>query len=260
VSSYAILLVTASWMSGSAGETATPHVPTGAVVQCCHRDGCGGGHRGLCRRQSCAPAPCDTPAVDHGCDGCPCKQVLGHCGCRRGLLRRILDRLKNCRLCCRRNRCRDQVVCEQPVCHVVTTEVCPAPAAAPAPATEPQPDKVAPEPKKETPPPPPPPAAFEIKKEYLPKVGNAADYSWVTGQLFYIHAEGGLWLVRYAPHEKEDRYGGSVVLAPSLTMDTYQEGDLVTVRGGVLHDGRASKYLGGPPYRANNMELVERLK
>ncbi len=250
MNAYAILLVSASWATGIDGATPPAQPVSSPVVQCCHQERCSTRHRALCHAPKCQAAPCESVILEHGC---PCKQVLGSCHCKTGLLRRLLDRLMNCKLC-RRNRCKPQ-----PVCHVVCSEPVPA-----KPAPAPEPLKTMPEPKpaaKPAPAPQPPvQATFEIKKEYLPKVGNAADYSWITGQLFYIHAEGGLWVVRYAPHEKEDRYGGSVVLTPSLAMSSYQEGDLVTVHGGVLHEGRASKFLGGPPYRGSSMELVERLK
>lgn len=100
----------------------------------------------------------------------------------------------------------------------------------------------------------------DIKKEYLDKVGSAPDYSWVRGQLFYIHADGGLWVVRYAPLEKEDRYGGSVVLAAATNMQYFREGDLVTVHGDMLNEGRASKFLGGPLYRALAVNLEQRAR
>ena len=104
--------------------------------------------------------------------------------------------------------------------------------------------------------------ATEIAKHYLDKVANADDYSWVTGQLFYVHvhADQGLWVVRYASVDKEDRYGGSIVLAPAAPMDGLREGDLVTVRGEILDQGRASRYLGGPLYRATDVGLKDRSK
>jgi hypothetical protein len=107
-----------------------------------------------------------------------------------------------------------------------------------------------------------PAPAMEIAKEYLRKVANADDYSWVTGQLFYIHvhADQGLWLVRYAPVDKEDRYGGSVVLASAASMANFREGDLVTVHGEILNEGRGSRYLGGPLYRALAVQLRERAR
>ncbi len=52
-----------------------------------------------------------------------------------------------------------------------------------------------------------------VRKSYAGKFGHELDYSWITGQLFYIHADGGLWVLRYAGVDSEDRFGGSVVLA-----------------------------------------------
>ena len=100
----------------------------------------------------------------------------------------------------------------------------------------------------------------EISKEYLPRVGHNADYTHITGQLFFVHADKGLWVVRYAPVDREDRYGGSVVLSPVINMDTYQDGDLVTINGDILNDGRATRYLGGPAYRTQAMLLEDRPK
>src|SRR5262249_12105378 len=37
-----------------------------------------------------------------------------------------------------------------------------------------------------------------LRKGFQKKVGAADDYSWVTGQLFFVHVDGGLWVVRYA--------------------------------------------------------------
>jgi hypothetical protein len=98
---------------------------------------------------------------------------------------------------------------------------------------------------------------FELHRRYESRVGHAPDYSWVTGQLFYVHADGGLWVLRYAPLYQEDPNGGSVVLARDVRMDTYHEGDLVTVHGEILNR-RSSVFLGGPLYRAGTIELVDR--
>lgn len=103
-----------------------------------------------------------------------------------------------------------------------------------------------------------PPAPAEIKKENVLKVAMADDASWIVGELHYVHADGGLWVVRYAPLDKEDRYGGAVVLAKGQDMSKFREGDLVFVKGSVLDEGRASKYVGGPLYRATSIELNER--
>jgi hypothetical protein len=99
---------------------------------------------------------------------------------------------------------------------------------------------------------------FESHRRYESRVGHAADYSWVSGQLFYVHADGGLWILRYAPLSYEDQNGGSVVLARDLPMDNYHEGDFVTVHGEILNQ-RSSAFLGGPLYRAYSIELNEKL-
>ena len=87
----------------------------------------------------------------------------------------------------------------------------------------------------------------------------ADDASWVLGQLFYVHEDGGTWIVRYAPYSKEDRYGGEVILAHGIDMSNLREGDLAFVRGEIIKPDRASKYVGGPLYRASSVELNERI-
>jgi hypothetical protein len=99
----------------------------------------------------------------------------------------------------------------------------------------------------------------EIKKEYQKKVGAADDYSWITGQLFYLHTDGGVWVVRYASVGENDRFGGSVVLASAVNMKNFRDGDLVCVTGELLSNGRASSHLGGAPYRATHIEMIERV-
>ena len=99
----------------------------------------------------------------------------------------------------------------------------------------------------------------QIKPQYAQRVAIADDGSWVLGQLFYVHEDGGTWIVRYAPLGKEDKYGGEVVLAHGIDMSKLREGDLAFVRGEIVHEGRASKYVGGPLYRAFSVELNERV-
>ena len=105
---------------------------------------------------------------------------------------------------------------------------------------------------------PEPVISTDLRTEYVYHIGHADDYSWVTGQLYYIHTGKGLWVVRYATVDTEDKYGGSVVLAPAVNMKNFREGDLVSVQGDVLNEGRPSRNLGGPFYRAEHVELIER--
>jgi len=98
---------------------------------------------------------------------------------------------------------------------------------------------------------------FELDRRYEKRVSRATDYSHLTGQLSYVHADGGLWVLRYAPLAEEDRYGGSVVLARDSMMNSYREGDLVSVEGQVISQ-RGSSRLGGPLYRVQTISLVDR--
>jgi hypothetical protein len=98
---------------------------------------------------------------------------------------------------------------------------------------------------------------FELDRRYETRVGRAADYSWVTGQLSYVHTDGGFWVLRYAPLGKEDGNGGSVILTHDRQMDSYREGDLVKVHGEILKQKGAIS-LGGPLYRAESIELIDR--
>ena len=91
------------------------------------------------------------------------------------------------------------------------------------------------------------------------RVAHAHDFSSVTGQLCFVHADGGLWVLRYAPLWQEDPNGGSVVLARDLRMDNFHEGDLVTVHGEIVRQ-KSSVFLGGPLYRARSIELVDGTK
>jgi hypothetical protein len=98
---------------------------------------------------------------------------------------------------------------------------------------------------------------FDLDRRYENRAERAADYSRLTGQLFFVHADGGLWVLRYASLSNEDANGGGVVLARDRQMDSYREGDLVTVHGEILNH-KGSRYLGAPLYQASSIELVER--
>ncbi|HEY7311523.1 MAG TPA: hypothetical protein VH643_19325 [Gemmataceae bacterium] len=96
-----------------------------------------------------------------------------------------------------------------------------------------------------------------MDRRYETRVGRAADYSWLTGQLFFVHSDGGLWVLRYAPPTAEDPDGGSVILARDRQMDSYREGDLVKVHGELLKQ-KGSIFLGGSLYRTQSIELIDR--
>ena len=98
---------------------------------------------------------------------------------------------------------------------------------------------------------------FELARRYEQRVGHATDYSRLTGQLSFVHADGGLWVLRYASLAEEDRNGGSVILARDRMMNNYREGDLVTIEGQVISQ-KGSTRLGGPLYRVQAISLVDR--
>jgi hypothetical protein len=104
----------------------------------------------------------------------------------------------------------------------------------------------------------PPELRQDVRKENRDKIGAASDYSWITGQLIYVHANGGVWVLRYAPLEQTDKYGGSVILTTPVSMKNFREGDVVYVEGEVLDSARPSKQLGGALYRATAVNMIER--
>jgi hypothetical protein len=99
---------------------------------------------------------------------------------------------------------------------------------------------------------------LKVAKKYEDQVGHDRDYGWITGHLFYIHTDGGRWVLRYTGPGETDKFGGSVVLAPGVEMRNFREGDLVCVYGDVLNEGRATPALGGALYRVNSINMVER--
>lgn len=209
----------------------------------------GWGHKSCGACSTCAPTPCTTPApACSTCDTCAKPSFFSRFRFSRGC---------GCDTC---NTCGGAVVAPVPVKPAEPIKSMPMPES-----------KKLPEGGKEAAAPLVPdltPATnrtielgtkspFDLSRRFEKRVDHAADYSRVTGQLYYVHSDGGLWVLRYAPLGTEDQYGGGVILARDHVMDSYKEGDLVTVRGEILQ-GRASRYLGAPLYRATSIQLVER--
>jgi hypothetical protein len=65
-----------------------------------------------------------------------------------------------------------------------------------------------------------------------PGYAHAPDYSWVAGELQFLHARK-VWRVRYASVEEEDRYGGGMTLIDAGPMTEFQDGQMVRVEGQV---------------------------
>jgi hypothetical protein len=97
-----------------------------------------------------------------------------------------------------------------------------------------------------------------VKGDYQKQLGAPEDYSWITGQLYYLLADGGRWVVRYASVDTVDRFGGSVVLAPNTSMKNFRDGDLVCIHGAIIDNTRGNRTLGGALYRVDHIDLIER--
>jgi hypothetical protein len=214
-----LVFLAAACLTGQLPERAP--APAGTVVVAPQQRNYSGYDSG-CRGYCCQTCPADNCAQEH-----------------RGLLRRLRDRLHQL-FHCRRAGC-DCHCCTQPVKQPIAV----------APVQVIQPRQIQ-------------PVAMTIEmptavtQRFQQKIGHEDDYSWITGQLHYVHADGGLWVLRYATVDTEDKFGGSVVLAPAVNMKNFREGDLVSVRGEVLSEERASRALGGPRYRAVAVDMIDR--
>jgi hypothetical protein len=103
------------------------------------------------------------------------------------------------------------------------------------------------------------PVPTGIQQRYLEKLGHEDDYSWVTGQLYCIEADGERWVVRYATADTEDRYHGNILLPPDVNMRNFRAGDLVSVHGEVLNGGVPSRIGEAPFYKVNSIDVIERV-
>lgn len=82
---------------------------------------------------------------------------------------------------------------------------------------------------------------------------HAEDYSWLIGELRYVHCRRA-WHLRYATLDEEDRYGGSVTLIETGPMTKYQDGQRVRVQGTLVHpDCRDAS----PAYRVTAIETLD---
>jgi hypothetical protein len=84
---------------------------------------------------------------------------------------------------------------------------------------------------------------------------HAEDYRWLVGQLQRVHTPGAEWKIRYAGLDEHDVWGGSMVLARDVRLESFQDGQLVYVEGEILAE-RPSAYLSGPLYRMDTIRPV----
>lgn len=101
------------------------------------------------------------------------------------------------------------------------------------------------------------PNVSEVTPETLPEpigttggplYGHADDYSWLVGELQRLHMPKAEWKLRFARLDEEDRWGGSVLLAPDIRLEGFKDGDEVYIEGEILVE-RPSLYISGPLYR-----------
>jgi hypothetical protein len=83
-----------------------------------------------------------------------------------------------------------------------------------------------------------------------PGYAHAPDYSWIAGELQYIHAKN-VWRVRYASVDEEDRYGGGVTLLSTGPMTDYKDGQIVRVVGQVAQETSHEC-----SYRVNSIQVL----
>lgn len=69
---------------------------------------------------------------------------------------------------------------------------------------------------------------------YGPTYGHAEDYSWLSGEVEYVHSKG-VWRFRYASVDADDPYGGCVTLLDDGQLGSLRDGQYCRIRG-YLHD------------------------
>ena len=88
------------------------------------------------------------------------------------------------------------------------------------------------------------------------RYGHGPNYRWLKGELQKVHVPGGEWKLRYLPLDQEDRWGGSMVLAPDIRLEQFSDGDSVVLEGEVMV-GRPTLYLSGPLYRISSVRSTD---
>jgi hypothetical protein len=82
--------------------------------------------------------------------------------------------------------------------------------------------------------------------------GHAPDYTWLIGQLQYVHVRD-VWRIRYLAAGEEDRYGGTMTLVETGPMTAYHNGQLVRVEGNLVDPGSPEP---SPAYRVRSIQPI----
>src|SRR5262249_61649130 len=129
---------------------------------------------------------------------------------------------------------------------------------------QPGPDGFAPAPKIGLPDPPIPTVPPPELKPALPlspgqTFGHAADYKWVAG-ILDRHVKGGYWTLRFADSGEDDPWGGKVRLLADDRLAGFDSGDVLYLEGELLAPRSAADSANHPPFRINDVRLVEKAK
>jgi hypothetical protein len=92
-------------------------------------------------------------------------------------------------------------------------------------------------------------AGSPIRPELLNKIGCAADYGWITGQ---VQRVGSRCILHYAAPGTVDRHGGRLTLASDEDLSRFRDGDLVSTHGRLLSNPA------GTVYFVTSIHLLER--
>jgi hypothetical protein len=97
------------------------------------------------------------------------------------------------------------------------------------------------------------PKTRQASAENPSSFAHAPDYSWLTGELWYVPGKN-LWKVHYGSGKESDRYGGIMTLSDAGPMSEYRIGQMVYVEGSLADPGNQSSHA---IYRVNRiLELV----
>ncbi|GIW80281.1 MAG: hypothetical protein KatS3mg105_2088 [Gemmatales bacterium] len=83
-----------------------------------------------------------------------------------------------------------------------------------------------------------------------PSFYHSQDYGVLIGTLQYLHVDQS-WRLRYASIDEEDRYGGSVTLVETGSMEQFNNGDVVRVTGQFLDPSSREP---APRYRVHSIQ------
>lgn len=101
------------------------------------------------------------------------------------------------------------------------------------------------------------PLQVSVQSPPTPRYGHGPNMEWLIGNLQRSNMPDRQWQLRFAPIDKLEVWGGSVVLIDDNMLQGFRDGDHVKIEGEAYGD-RASLYSTGPRYRVMKIELLDR--